>query len=710
MLNDRQASELISRSMHGPLTEEQQRQVDEYLEEHGEAREFAHVSRLIQDSLSDVAVLAEAGDESVAPGLSRDAKARLSESVADALEQQKTAIPAREGEAGENAGFRDTALLGQHQQSSTERRQISRFTLLRKIGEGGLGTVWLARDEKLKRTVAIKEMSAQAAESPIAWQRFHREAEVTGLLEHPNVVPLYQFGSDPRTGFPFCVMRFVGKHTLADAIIEYHERRLAGDDDRMELHRLLTSFLGVCQAIAYAHSRGVIHRDLKPENIALDSFGQVVVLDWGLAKLSREGELGTQLTLSSSLSDSALTQTMAGEVIGTPLYMSPEQAAGELDQIDERTDVYGLGAILFAILTGSAPHEDSGASDDGNVQVREMLKAIAAADTPSARALNPEVSSTLDAICRKAMSKKRFARHRSAQELAEDIERWMAGEQERRRDYDSLRLEGRELKTGFTSAIRSLGTNARFMSRLPPIQGLIDARSGQKTDEEAVWRTRLSTIFEGLLYANADYAAVSYCRVEESSFREIVRVERHSTDSANIRSVPLSRLAEGEASDFIQSVIRQQPEEVFVALCPVEDARMAMLDGSYCVVAGVPVYDERTEEPFGVVMVERSLAGIFGSILQGRVRSARQMFLLDPSGQILLHHVTGHGVSAPTETDDISSQLPDNETLQRELTRRGEFVDSTDRLLYATPLETMPGDSGLTLLLSLRKPAARAEW
>lgn len=707
MLNDRQASELISRSMHGPLTEEQQRQVDEYLEEHGEAREFARVSRLIQDSLSDVAVLAEAGDETVAPGLSRDAKSRLSQSVADALSQQKTATPDR-SEATDNAGVSDMALLGQ-QQSSTERRQISRFTLLRKIGEGGLGTVWLARDEKLKRTVAIKEMSAQAAESPLAWQRFHREAEVTGLLEHPNVVPLYQFGSDPKTGFPFCVMRFVGKHTLADAIIEHHERRLAGDDDRMELHRLLTSFLGVCQAIAYAHSRGVIHRDLKPENIALDSFGQVIVLDWGLAKLSREGELGTQLTLSSTLSDSALTQTMAGEVIGTPLYMSPEQAAGDLDKIDERTDVYGLGAILFAILTGSAPHEDSGASGDGNVQVREMLKAIAAADTPSARALNPGVSSTLDAICRKAMSKKRFARHRSAQELADDIERWMAGEQERRRDYDSLRLEGRELKTGFTSAIRSLGTNARFMSRLPPIQGLIDARSGQDTDDESVWRSRLATIFEGLLYANADYAAVSYCGVEQSSFREIVRAERHSTDSSNIRSVPLSRLADGETSDFIQSVIRQQPEEVFVALCPVEDARMAMSDGSYCVVAGVPVYDERTEEPFGVVMIERSLAGIFGSILQGRVRSARQMFLLDADGQVLLHHITGQGIATPSETA-TTDHLPDNETLQKELTRRGEFVDSTDRQLYATPLETMPGDAGLTLLLSLRKAAARPDW
>jgi serine/threonine protein kinase len=129
---------------------------------------------------------------------------------------------------------------------------VSRFTLIRKLSQGGLGSIWLARDEKLKRTVAIKEMNVDASESTEAWQRFHREAEITGHLEHPNIVPLYQFGSDPKTGQPFYAMRFVGKHTLADAIVEHHQRRQSGDDDVLEPHRLLTAFVGVCQAIAYA--------------------------------------------------------------------------------------------------------------------------------------------------------------------------------------------------------------------------------------------------------------------------------------------------------------------------------------------------------------------------------------------------------------------------------------------------------------------------
>ena len=207
--------------------------------------------------------------------------------------------------------------------------------------------------------------------------RFHREAEITGHLEHPNVVPLYQAGTNPVTHEPFYAMRFVGKRTLADAISEYHERCHLGKSDPLLLHRLLTAFLDVCQAIAYSHSRGVIHRDLKPNNVALDSFGQVIVLDWGLAKISDDGELGSQISGDQDVSDSVLTKTMAGEAIGTPLYMAPEQASGDLESIDHKTDIYGLGAILFDILTGHAPHENLGDPDHPVSSIEEMLKQIA---------------------------------------------------------------------------------------------------------------------------------------------------------------------------------------------------------------------------------------------------------------------------------------------------------------------------------------------
>ena len=135
-------------------------------------------------------------------------------------------------------------------------------------------------------------------------------------------------------------------------------------DSALSIHRLLTVFLDVCQAIAYAHSRGVVHRDIKPENIALDNFGQVVVLDWGLAKLMEDSELMQQTSSAGGVH--TLLQTMDGEALGTPLYMAPEQALGEHDRVNHQTDVFGLGAVLFAMLTGRAPHEQTTSTMTGS--------------------------------------------------------------------------------------------------------------------------------------------------------------------------------------------------------------------------------------------------------------------------------------------------------------------------------------------------------
>ena len=773
MLNDRKASELISRSFRGELTEEEARQVDEHIASNSQSEAFAKISRVIQNSASDIAVMSEAGEESVAPGLSTSSKARLRESIQQASRRYQNESPTadvtiapwshREStflyllrELGQvdqqqvssvledwtlasqatlgrflvekgliteatrqevddevervmKAGSRSSSSTSSPSPSATHLRQgtrklVSRFSLVRKLGEGGLGRVWLARDEKLKRTVAIKEMSQVAAESPKAWQRFRREAEITGHLEHPNVVPLYQFGDDPSSGNPFYAMRFVGKRTLADAIIEYHERRQAGSGDALGLHRLLTAFLGVCQAIAYAHSRGVVHRDLKPENVALDNFGQVIVLDWGLAKMRDEGELGTHFTMGPETDDSVLTQTLDGAVIGTPLYMSPEQAAGDLDNVDELTDVYGLGAILFSILTGCAPHENSSTSTDGEIQFQDLLKSIAEAVSPRPRDYNADVSGDLDTICMKAMSRQRYARHQSASELADDVERWMAGQDEKRQEYENMRMEGRELRANLGSSIRDLGTNVRFMSKLPPIQGIIDVRSGTSGEEETVWRERLSTIFRGLLQANSDYAAVAYCSVVDGSFQEIVRVERHSTDHANIRNVPLSRLSGGAASEFMRSVMEQKPEEVHIALvgeltpCMIQDLHL---------VAGVPVFDEKTEEAFGFVVIECRFYRLLDEHLLNRVRYARQILVLDRTGKILSHDILGCGRIDRSAGRPVTEIVPEFEPRGQCCAKLGEYVDKTDRELYATRLELIPRDSELTIVL-LRNPFEEA--
>ena len=314
--------------------------------------------------------------------------------------------------------------------SANDSRQVfSRFSLIRKLGEGGLGTVWLARDENLRRYVAIKEIrSSRLNPSEAAIARFRREAEITGRLEHPGIVPIYQFGTDSDTGHFFYVMRFLGKHTMHDAILEYHERREAGADEPLLMHRLLASFVKLCYSVAHAHSRHVVHRDLKPENVALDNFGEVVLLDWGLAKINDESGAADA---ALELDDGAMVEsnlTMASQVLGSPMYMAPEQAAGRLDEIDERTDVYGLGGILFAILTGHAPHEHSRESTSENASMSDLLQSIVASPVSRARELNASIPPELDAICFKAMQKKRFLRYSEAEDIAEDVERFMAGD------------------------------------------------------------------------------------------------------------------------------------------------------------------------------------------------------------------------------------------------------------------------------------------
>ena len=301
-----------------------------------------------------------------------------------------------------------------------------RYELIRKLGQGGLGRVWLARDVNLNRHVALKEISHPTGVSEAMIERFRHEAEITGRLDHPSIVPIYQLGKDEASGRMFYAMRFLGRTTLQDSINEYHERRLEGNEDPMLLRHLLSAFVNVCHAIGHAHSRKVIHRDLKPENVVIDSFGQVIVIDWGLAKVIDETSVES---LMDSVSIGSADRTNDGQVLGTPLYMAPEQAAGRLDELDPRTDIYGLGAILFAIVTGAAPHEKTQkASVDSGVGARGMISVIASGEVPAARDANPNVDPALEAICRKAMARRRYARYQRATDLAEDVQRWMAGE------------------------------------------------------------------------------------------------------------------------------------------------------------------------------------------------------------------------------------------------------------------------------------------
>ncbi len=292
-----------------------------------------------------------------------------------------------------------------------------RYEVLRPHARGGLGLLSVARDAELGREVALKEMLDQVADDPASRDRFVREAEVTGGLEHPGIVPVYGLGRYA-DGRPYYAMRFVRGETLEDAIKKLH----AGEEG-YTLRGLLTRFVAVCNAVAYAHSRGVIHRDIKPANIMLGSFGETLVVDWGLAKVvgrstGSKGDMPAEGTLQVTGGDGRATR--AGSLLGTPQFMSPEQARGEVDTLTPATDVYSLGATLYCLLTGGPPVRGADAV--------EILEKVWRGEWSAPRHVKSSVPRALDAVCRKAMALRPEGRCGSALELADDVERWLADE------------------------------------------------------------------------------------------------------------------------------------------------------------------------------------------------------------------------------------------------------------------------------------------
>ncbi len=296
-----------------------------------------------------------------------------------------------------------------------------RFQILRPHRKGGLGQVFVARDEELDREVALKQIKDRRADDQEQRERFLREAEITGKLEHPGVVPVYGMGED-ESGRPYYAMRFIRGRSLQEEITTYHSsvHSSSTSSRNKEFRRLIGWLIDVCQAIEYAHSRGVLHRDIKPANIMIGRYGETLVVDWGLARVAGLDESLRQATdeqpVLSNLSGGS-SETIAGRTLGTPAYMSPEQARGSIDLLGPASDVYSLGATLFVILTGKPPVE--GAAD---------LNDVIEGRIPSPRQINPQVDQALDAVCRKAMAHRMESRYGSAADLAADLEAWLADE------------------------------------------------------------------------------------------------------------------------------------------------------------------------------------------------------------------------------------------------------------------------------------------
>jgi serine/threonine-protein kinase len=311
--------------------------------------------------------------------------------------------------------------------ASAPTRRDGRFQVIRPHARGGLGEVFVARDGELNREVALKEIQDRHADHPESRSRFVLEAEITGALEHPGIVPVYGLGTYP-DGRPYYAMRFIRGESLQEAIKRFHEAERPGRDPgerALALHGLLRRFVDVCQAIAYAHSRGVIHRDLKPGNVMLGQYGETLVVDWGLAKPLGATGLPEHLPLSvegpvQPASHGESAPTFAGTAVGTPQYMSPEQAAGRIDELGPTSDVYSLGATLYSVLVGKPPLD--------GVDVSEMLIFVQQGKVPPAREIKPAVPPALSAICQKAMALLPENRYPTAKAMAEDVERWLADE------------------------------------------------------------------------------------------------------------------------------------------------------------------------------------------------------------------------------------------------------------------------------------------
>ncbi len=297
-----------------------------------------------------------------------------------------------------------------------------RYQILRPHDKGGIGEVFVALDQELSRQVALKEMQQCHAANEFSRGRFVREAEITGNLEHPGIVPVYGLGQYG-DGRPFYAMRFIKGETLKDAIARYH-RSAEGEARAREFERrsLLTRFVAVCNTLAYAHSRGVIHRDIKPANIMLGRYGETLVVDWGMAKsVTEQGKEADPAAQSVVIPRSVESvETQAGTTMGTPAYMSPEQAAGRLDLLGPASDIYGLGATLYTTLTGRPPIEGK--------DLTEALHKAKHGEWPPPRQVKADVPPGLEAICSKAMAHKPKDRYATALELAADVEHWLADE------------------------------------------------------------------------------------------------------------------------------------------------------------------------------------------------------------------------------------------------------------------------------------------
>jgi serine/threonine protein kinase/tetratricopeptide (TPR) repeat protein len=525
-----------------------------------------------------------------------------------------------------------------------------RFRVLRPHAHGGLGAVFVALDTELNREVALKRILDRHADDPSSRQRFLVEAEITGGLEHPGIVPVYGMGTYA-DGRPYYAMRFIRGDSLRDAIGKFHQETSHADPGRraLEMSKLLRRFVDVCNAMEYAHARGVLHRDLKPGNIIVGKYGETLVVDWGLAKsLGDAGPAngGNERPLRPS-SASGSVETLAGRALGTPAYMSPEQALGELDRLGPRSDVYSLGATLYALLTGKAPF--SGAMED-------VISAVTKGEFAAPRVHDASVPRALEAICLKAMALRPEDRYASCRALADDVERWLADEPVAAYPdptADRVARWARHHRPAMTAAAALL----------------VAAVVGLSIGSGLIWREQRRTeAARQVADAERVRAEAEKGRAEES--KEVAEAARQHAEAETRRAESNLKLALGIATDLTRVAELNETGRASTGLAEREAVLKAVLQASETVLAARPDDPELRARTARLLRYSAN----FGRLL-GRSAVARDAYERSVALQEALSR------DDPERRDELSQTLRDQATFLMLQGRLAEADRASERAI-----------------------------